>query len=110
MKRMVLIAALALVSARADGQTKELPYPPRDAARPVSLPAVTRYVPDKPYSGDPVTDASRALVTGGNVTVRPAAAAYQRWTVADPFENRQLVRPRPPIAEEAAPPLILPRK
>jgi hypothetical protein len=87
-----------------------MPYPPRDAERPLALPLVGKYASDKVGKNDPVAEASQGMVATFTVTGRPAPAPFVRMVVPDPFENRNLLRVTNPVPEESAPPLLLPRK
>jgi hypothetical protein len=106
-----LVATLAL-SGRVSGQTKgpAMPYPPKDAERPLALPHLGKHEPDKAGKTDPVAEASQGMIGKFAVTTRPVPAPFVRMVVPDPFENRNLLRIASPVPEEPAPPLLLPRK
>ena len=114
MRSLLWLAGLAVLgmAASAPAQTKgpAMPYPPRDAERPLSLPVVSKHEPDKAGKTDPVAEASQGMIGKFTATARPTPAPFVRLVVPDPFENRNLLRGVPPIPEEPAPPLLLPRK
>jgi hypothetical protein len=113
MKRLLLLAALlALSPETASAQVKGpvTPYPPPAAQKPLPLPELGKYQPEKAAATDLVSEASQALVTRNAVAVKATPAPFVRLAVPDPFENRNLLRVVAPVPEEAAPPLVLPRK
>jgi hypothetical protein len=93
------------------GQTRgpAMPYPPAGADKPISVPGLGKYQPDK-GAADPVAEASRGMIGWFTVTTKPSPAPYVRSFVADPFENRNLLQVQQPLPEEPAPPLLMPRK
>jgi hypothetical protein len=106
------LAALLASVPQAGEQTKTpvMPYPPRDAERPIPLPVLGKYEPDKAGKNDPVAEASKSMVGNVIVTARPQPAPFVRQVVPDPFENRNLVRVPNPVPEDPVLPLVLPRK
>src|SRR5262245_32337031 len=115
MKRWLYLAGLlaAFTHGTAAAQVKgpTMPYPPRGSEKSIPLPLLGRYQPEKAANVDPVAEASGRLVGKAAVPVRPNPVAFARMmTVPDPFENRNLLRVPVPVPEEAAPPLLLPRK
>ena len=112
MKRLLLVAGILAASTNtALGQAKgpSMPYPPRDVERPITLPPLGKYQPDKVGATDPVAEASQSLVGRVGVVARPATP-FLRMTVPDPFEYRNLLRLPAPVPEETMPPLLVPRK
>ena len=106
-----LLAAFSGGTAAAQVKGPAMPYPPREPERAVPLPLLGRYQPEKVANMDAVAEASGRLVGKAAVPVRPNPVAFARMTtVPDPFENRNLLRVPAPVPEEAAPPLLLPRK
>jgi hypothetical protein len=114
MKRTVLLVLTVglLLPAAAWGQTKgpAMKFPSPDAERLPSWTPLGKYIADKGLPGDPVAEASKALVGGAATAFRPTPATYQKMTTPDPFENRHGLRVPTVVPEEPAPPLLLPRK
>jgi hypothetical protein len=109
----VLLCAAALLfptSAAAQTSGPALRFPSPETERPISWVPLAKYTPEKSPLGDPVAEASKALAMVGGVVFRPAPVAYQKMALPDPFENRHLLRLPSVVAEEAAPPLLLPKK
>jgi hypothetical protein len=109
----VLLCAAALLfptpaAAQTSGPAMRFPSP--DIERPISWVPLAKYIPEKSPLGDPVAEASKALAMVGGAVFRPAPVAYQKMTLPDPFENRHLLRLPGVVAEEPAPPLLLPKK
>jgi hypothetical protein len=109
---LLVIGLLAVLPASASAQIKGpvMPYPPRDAERPLALPPLSKHAPEKGGKTDPVAEASAGMVGKFIVTTRPSLAPFVRMVVPDPFENRNLLRGVAPIPEEPSPPILLPRK
>jgi hypothetical protein len=115
MKSLLLIAGLVAVfglASQAGGPSKvpSMPYPPRDAERPLPLPVISKYEPEKTGKNDPVAEASQGMVKKVIITQQPQPAPFVRTVEVDPFENRNFLRGVKPVPEEGAPPLVLPRK
>jgi len=105
---IALLALPAPVSAQIKGPV--MPYPPRDAERPLPLPALGKHEPASTGKTDPVAEASAGMIAKFTVTTRPTPAPFVRMVVPDPFVNRNVLRGVAPVPEDPSPPLVLPRK
>lgn len=113
MKRFLFVATLAVLSpgvAAAQVKGPATPYPPPSAEKPLPVPELGKYQPEKAATIDVVAEASQALVTRNAVAVKATPAPFLRLSVPDPFENRNLLRVVAPVPEDPTPPLVLPRK
>jgi hypothetical protein len=104
----VLLCCATTASAQTTGPAMRFPSP--EAERPISWVPLAKYTPEKASLGDPIAEKSKALAMVGGFVFRPSPVGYQKMPQTDPFENRHLLRMPVVVPEEAAPPLLLPRK
>jgi hypothetical protein len=73
--------------------------PSIDVNQPVDLPLLSRPLPDRAPLTDPTLTVSRATALSAAPPARTEPAPYVRFTLPDPFENRDTVRLRMPNVE-----------
>jgi len=94
---------------------QELPAGPRvrlpvvDVNQPVPLPVLAQPLPDRAPLDDPTSEVSLAGALKAAPPVRNLPASFLRLVLPDPYEHRNAVRTRTPLAEEPTPPVSLPR-
>jgi hypothetical protein len=97
-------------AARAQTRGPAMTFPSPEAERPISWAPLDKYTLEKSPLGDPVAEASKVLAMAGAPVFRPSPVAYQKMMLPDPFAYRHLLRMPVVVPEEAAPPVLLPRK
>jgi hypothetical protein len=109
---IVLGCGSLALPATAVAQTKgpAMTFPSSETERPMSWGLLSRYLAEKSPLGDPIAEASKNLTMAGGVPFRPAPAAYLKMQTPEPFANRHLLRIPVVVPEEAAPPLLLPKR
>jgi hypothetical protein len=83
--------------------------PSLDATQPVPLPILAQLQIDRASLDDPTVAASLAAALSELAPVRANPAPFLRLTLPDPFEHRETVRVRVPLAEETTPVAAAPR-
>jgi hypothetical protein len=90
------------------GAGVRLPSP--DATQPVPLPILAQPQIDRVSLDDPTVQASLAAALSELAPVRAYPAPFLRLALPDPFEHRETVRVRVPLAEETTPVAAAPQR